>query len=185
MGYDEVIDPKTDAFASHRGSKKFAELAAWDFMQEHRPKATFELVTLCPPLVFGPMVHPRLGRGVESLIRVMRYCGSSRRGKMKAPLGPGVRFWVDVRDLARAHVTSKERAGNEIVEGIFRAGAISSPGQIDQKENTMAGSKNYGEGEVGVDGWTAERRLGVTPRGFQKCVADLLRQVVSMTEEDA
>lgn len=39
----------------HTGSKTFAERAAWDFIEKEKPN--FDLVTLCPPLVFGPVIH--------------------------------------------------------------------------------------------------------------------------------
>jgi hypothetical protein len=36
------------------GSKSFAEKAAWKFMEEKKPN--FILTTICPTLVFGPIV---------------------------------------------------------------------------------------------------------------------------------
>lgn len=40
----------------YRGSKKFGELAAWEFVDEEKSK--FDIATLCPPMTFGPVVHP-------------------------------------------------------------------------------------------------------------------------------
>jgi len=37
-------------------SKSFAEKAAWDFVKNEKPK--FELCTILPTLVFGPIVGP-------------------------------------------------------------------------------------------------------------------------------
>lgn len=38
---------------AYRASKTLAERAAWKFVQENKPK--WDLVTLCPPLVLGPV----------------------------------------------------------------------------------------------------------------------------------
>jgi nucleoside-diphosphate-sugar epimerase len=199
MSYAEAIDPKTDAFASHRGSKKFAELAAWDFMRDQRPQPSFELVTLCPPLIYGPMVHPRLGGEVKSLNSSNGLLWKFATGEMKVPPGPGVRFWVDVRDLATAHVeavrrsgvggrrfvvASVERARYETAGEIIREGERFGAGKVSEKE-TMDGSGDEGECEIDVDGWTAERELGIKYRSFRDSVGDLVGQVVRMRDEDA
>ena len=110
MSHAEAVDPKTDAFASHRGSKKFAEIAAQEFMNVHRPKPKFELVALCPPLIFGPMVHPRTKEGLESLNSSNELLWRFATREMNVPPGPGVRFWVDVRDLASAHIEAVKRS---------------------------------------------------------------------------
>lgn len=54
--YQESIDKSSTPVVAYRGSKKFAELAAWEFVKENEPG--FDLVTLCPPMTFGPPVHP-------------------------------------------------------------------------------------------------------------------------------
>lgn len=36
-------------------SKTFAEKAAWEFVEKEKPN--FTIATMCPPLVFGPIVH--------------------------------------------------------------------------------------------------------------------------------
>jgi len=38
---------------AYRASKTLAERAAWKFVEENKPK--WDLVTLCPPLVLGPI----------------------------------------------------------------------------------------------------------------------------------
>lgn len=39
----------------YRGLKKFAEQEAWEFVRNKNPG--FDLVTICPPMTFGPVVH--------------------------------------------------------------------------------------------------------------------------------
>ena len=47
LTYQEAADNNSSDVVAYRGSKKFAELAAWDFMEREKPG--FDLVTLCPP----------------------------------------------------------------------------------------------------------------------------------------
>ena len=42
-------------FMLSTASKTCAERAAWEFVEKQKPN--FDLVTLCPPLVFGPVIH--------------------------------------------------------------------------------------------------------------------------------
>jgi nucleoside-diphosphate-sugar epimerase len=60
--YEQSIDKHTSAVVAYRGSKKFADLEAWNYVQEHKP--SFDLVTLCPPMTF---VSSRLARSEDFL----------------------------------------------------------------------------------------------------------------------
>lgn len=48
---DEAL---VDTLAGYRGSKTFAERAAWEFVEREKPR--FSLTALNPPFVFGPVV---------------------------------------------------------------------------------------------------------------------------------
>ncbi len=47
LTYEEAADNGSSDVVAYRGSKKFAELAAWNFVQQEQPG--FDIVTLCPP----------------------------------------------------------------------------------------------------------------------------------------
>ena len=101
---DEALN--TDAATAYRGSKKFAEKAAWDFVEQEKPN--FTLTTLCPPLVLGPVVH--YFNDLSSINTSNELVRDLIQGKMKDGLPPTrVVIWVDVRDLARGHVRAIER----------------------------------------------------------------------------
>ncbi|KEF60510.1 dihydroflavonol-4-reductase [Exophiala aquamarina CBS 119918] len=92
---------------AYRGSK--AKKAAWDFVQEQKPG--FDLVTICPPVVYGPIAH-NVG-SVNALNtsnqRVLDFIqGKHREGDFPPT---GTLMWVDVRDLAAAHVRALEVGG--------------------------------------------------------------------------
>ncbi|ODV68227.1 NAD(P)-binding protein [Hyphopichia burtonii NRRL Y-1933] len=51
--WDEAL---VDSFAGYRGSKKFAEKAAWDYVKEN--KVNFKIKNINPSFVFGPQAFP-------------------------------------------------------------------------------------------------------------------------------
>ncbi|KAI9901929.1 hypothetical protein N3K66_003746 [Trichothecium roseum] len=92
-----------DAPSAYRASKTAAERAAWDFVTKEKP--AFDLVSLCPGMVFGPWLEgaePRTLKGVntsnEIVWDVLSAGGDARVPATRAPV------WVDVRDAAAAHV---------------------------------------------------------------------------------
>lgn len=98
--------------AGYRASKKFAEQAAWEFVEKEKPG--FSITTLCPPSVFGP-VNKHL-QSLESLNTSNERMRDMVAGKMKDKLAPtGTYIWIDVRDLADLHVLAmeKEEAANQ------------------------------------------------------------------------
>lgn len=94
---------QTDAIAL----QVLAEKAAWAFIEKEKP--TFDLVTINPTLVFGP-VAPHLTSGELSSLNTsnMRIL-DMLQGKMRDGITPtGFYTWVDVRDVALAHVRAME-----------------------------------------------------------------------------
>ena len=99
---EEAIQNPT---AGYRASKTFAEKAAWDFVEKEKPG--FTLATMCPPLVLGPIL-PYL-QSLDNLNTSNQRIASIITGKAKEELPPtGTFVWVDVRDLALAHVRAAE-----------------------------------------------------------------------------
>lgn len=45
----------TSPMDAYRASKTLAERAAWKFVEDNKP--TWDLATLCPPFVMGPVIH--------------------------------------------------------------------------------------------------------------------------------
>jgi nucleoside-diphosphate-sugar epimerase len=99
--WDEAL--KTDQhITGYRASKTFAEKAAWDFLDEKKPH--FDIITIQPPLVFGPYEHDvTLETLNESNSQIWRIISSGP----DAIVPPTAVFrWVDVRDVATAHVNA-------------------------------------------------------------------------------
>jgi nucleoside-diphosphate-sugar epimerase len=94
-----------DKMTTYRASKTFAERTAWDFVEEHKPG--FDLVTLCPPMVYGPIINVQ---NLSSINTSNERMWKFLNGEVKTiePMTTGHPLWVDVRDLASAHLSAYE-----------------------------------------------------------------------------
>lgn len=103
---NDWTNPDWKSLEAYAKSKTLAEKAAWDFVSELPQGKRFELVTINPSLVLGPVLHGTYGTSVEVIKRLL---------DKTSPLIPYVNFAIcDVRDVARAHVealTVPEAAG--------------------------------------------------------------------------
>lgn len=66
---------------AYRASKTLAEKAAWKFVEENKPK--WDLVTMCPPLVLGPVEQQvrwylSFGGCQTSSVKILPTCRSAR-----------------------------------------------------------------------------------------------------------
>ncbi|CAK5277912.1 unnamed protein product [Mycena citricolor] len=95
--------------AKYCASKTLAERAAWKFMKDH-PEAKFDLSVLNPPTVFGPDIQGVKSPADLNTSLQLMYNGLTN----PAALVDGAPY-VDVRDIALAHVRALEReaAGGE------------------------------------------------------------------------
>ncbi|RMZ75316.1 hypothetical protein DV737_g5347, partial [Chaetothyriales sp. CBS 132003] len=121
-------DPVTPEQAAQNGyygyfaSKTFAERAAWEMWKEAKAKGeiTWDLVTLCPPMIYGPPYHEvHKDKGVEGLNTSLKDLiiglqGQNPEFKPKVAT-PGLPAWVDVRDVAEAHHFGLDRGNAEEV----------------------------------------------------------------------
>jgi nucleoside-diphosphate-sugar epimerase len=84
----------------------FAEQAAWEFVEKEKPN--FDIATMNPPLVFGPVVHHL--ESLDDLNTSNHIVRDLIQGKiMQDDLPPtGSFLFTDVRDLALAHVRALE-----------------------------------------------------------------------------
>ncbi|XP_057978566.1 phenylacetaldehyde reductase-like isoform X2 [Malania oleifera] len=76
-------------------SKTLAEEAAWKFTKENK----IDMVTIHPGLVIGPLLQPILNASVEVMLSLIQ-------GVQTMPTE--IYRWVDVRDVANAHVQAFE-----------------------------------------------------------------------------
>jgi nucleoside-diphosphate-sugar epimerase len=98
---EEALD-NSSWVPGYRGSKTFAERAAWTFMDRERPD--FTLTTLTPPGIFGPMVkYP--GYPLDTI----NASNGIFARLLDGTVFPSPRYaWIDVKDAAIAHVMAIE-----------------------------------------------------------------------------
>lgn len=183
LTYETAISPDSNSVIAYRGSKKFAELAAWDFIKNEKPQ--FDLVTLCPPMVFGPIVHPV--PSLDQLNESNAQLWTVAAGVDPLP-GARVPAWIDARDLAEAHVQAlitPEAGGKRFIPAASEPFSYEYAADIMKEAFPWAKesvTSNYKSGvkptvEYGVDGETVARELGVKYRSFKETVVDLAGQI--------
>ncbi|MBC8038126.1 MAG: NAD-dependent epimerase/dehydratase family protein, partial [Rhizobiales bacterium] len=107
---DETVwtDPANKATDEYARSKTLAELAAWQFVRDHRGEST--LTTILPNMIQGPVIGRDPGASAEVVQRMLLG---------KVPAIPRIGFGiVDVRDLADIHVaalTHPAAAGQRLI----------------------------------------------------------------------
>jgi len=98
-------DAVTNPSNGYRASKTFAEMAAWAFERNEKPN--FTIATICPPLVLGPIVHYL--NSLDALNTSNQRVRNLITGQNKKEIpNTGTYLWIDVRDLALAHVKAAE-----------------------------------------------------------------------------
>lgn len=99
--YSQAADPAATPQDAYRGSKVFAEQAAWDFIKKETPQ--FDLVTLCPSMIFGPVAGKLAS--ADELNESNKMLWKVATGGPSGQLPPArFNFWIDVRDLAEIHI---------------------------------------------------------------------------------
>jgi len=154
---------------------------------------------ICPPLVFGPWVHPLGSSGLASLNDSNRRIRNIVRGEYRSSRLPKAftPLWVDVRDAALAHVEAALRLDSRASNGRY---APCSPekfdyylvGEIIREEFPEWAEEVLPPREeippfknISLDGTPAIRDLGVTYRSFRECIVDLVRQLREVVQREA
>ncbi|GJE86762.1 NAD dependent epimerase/dehydratase family protein [Phanerochaete sordida] len=165
-------------------SKTLAERAAWQFVAENKGAVGFDLVTICPPYVYGPFLHEV--KNPESLnTSALEFFNSVVKGdKTKEQLTTISGAWVDVRDVATAHVRAlqKEAAGGERI--ITSAGSwvwqdfVSVGHKLDA--SLPAGDESYDPSKARYmaffDNSKSKRVLDLEYHTLEECTEDSLAQ---------
>ncbi|KAL4791879.1 hypothetical protein BDV19DRAFT_400984 [Aspergillus venezuelensis] len=191
---NEVSPPLSDNSKTYRGSKTFAEKAAWKFV--NKGNCSFDLVSLNPPLVYGPVIHhlENQSQGLASLNtsnqRIRDFIEGKYRSKTLPPTGTFL--WVDVRDLAMTHVRALEvpEAGGK--RFFVTAGHCSNKRIVDAIRETRPDishllSQNpiddFPEDSCyGFDNSRAKEILGVQFRSLEKGIGDTAGSLLDLIE---
>ena len=174
-----------DGSMGYHASKTFAERAAWEMWRsaKNSGEIQWDLVTFCPPMIYGPPIQevdvsqgvPGLNTSLKGLVMGVQGQTPDFEPKVATPRLPA---WVDVRDVAEAHVKSLSLA-----QGISERFLLC--GGVDYLEDGISGLRKKGEeglGEpgakvdrskhFGIDRSKAEEILGLKFTPFEKTVED-------------
>ncbi|PSN66757.1 NAD(P)-binding protein [Corynespora cassiicola Philippines] len=185
-------EAKENPMSGYRASKTFAEKAAWDFVEKEKPG--FTVSTINPPMVFGPIIHNL--DSLENLNTSNQRILWAAQGKFKEEIpATGIHLWVDVRDVAEAHVLAFEKpeaAGKRFftVAGYFSNKEI---GQIIRKnfpqykdaptESTPGGDYPEGTPDKGLYSYNNKRTievLGLKYKTFDESIVDSIKSFQSV-----
>ncbi|KAM3520576.1 hypothetical protein NHJ13051_006783 [Beauveria bassiana] len=193
LTYADGVDAP-DAATAYRACKTAAERAAWRFVAADKKSRAaaggFDLVSLCPAMVFGPFLPKAKPRSIADVntsnLLVWAVAGAAAAAAAVPPTkGP---VWVDVRDVADAHVRALEvpEAGGRrflLAQGVYCNQELAD---VARKVLPPAYHARIPLGEPGareahthfrVDATETERVLGVSWRGLDDCLRDLVPQL--------
>ncbi|KAK4189831.1 hypothetical protein QBC35DRAFT_491885 [Podospora australis] len=176
---------------AYRASKTLAEKAAWEFVKDPANNAKFDLVTVNPPMVFGPVVHylsnlASINTSNERIVDAVQ-----GRWEKEIPSTGAALIWVDVRDVAAAHVKAGVELGDEVsgkrlfvvsswfsnseVAGVIRK---NFPEYADKLPETAKGGEFPPEGEVfRWDNEETSKVLGIDWIPLEKSIVDTVKSI--------
>ena len=168
---------------AYQASKTFAEKAAWEFVEKEKP--SFKLSTICPPLVLGPVVSYL--NNLESINTSNQRILDMMKGKCKEDLtATRVFIWVDVRDVALAHVKAiemPEAAGKRFfcTAGYFDNAKIAQVVK-DKFPEYASGLPEKPESDMpadifDIDNSRSKEVLGLKYRPFEDAIVDTVKSL--------
>ncbi|CAE6354736.1 unnamed protein product [Rhizoctonia solani] len=183
-----VKNPELAYFAS----KALAEKASWEFMEREKP--VFDLVTICPAMVYGPALQEV--RSLDSINATSLQLYQVFNGQNNELKGNGVWLWVDVRDVAEAHVAALEKpeAGGKrflLAEGNFNMEQVAK--YIWEHYHERAKAKGIPistpisgyppEGIYSADNSASKHILGIKYNKFEDTLKDKFAQFILLEKE--
>ncbi|KAK3502161.1 hypothetical protein B0T13DRAFT_508975 [Neurospora crassa] len=206
LNWDLAADPNAPGDTTYRASKKFAEQAAWEFVEENELR--WDLATINNTYTFGPL--PR-SLDVKNVGQFKVNTSNERiadclmgKWSQEIPRTAPVFTFVDVRDVAVAHVRAMTRpeAGGKrfyVVGGFFSnakiAGVIHELGRAKQQGREREVGKKGEEMELCqecvkfndfpknhwmFDNTRSKEVLGLEYRSLEESVADTVRSLREM-----
>ncbi|KAM6477668.1 hypothetical protein HDV62DRAFT_401426 [Trichoderma sp. SZMC 28011] len=171
-----------NAILAYLTSKSVSEKAAFDYVEKNKPK--FTISALCPPFIYGPLIHhvqnpKELNTSSNDIYRLFN--GSEQE------VPPTAFFsYVDVRDLAEAHVQAFEKPAAANQRYLIAASAYSYQQICDIiRAKFPELRETTPKGETGapippsyiVDTTKANTDLGVKYRSLENTIVDAVNSL--------
>lgn len=177
-----------DAGTAYCAGKTFAEKAAFDFVRTESPN--FEITTICPPMIYGPIANP-----VTTMSQLSLSCADIYRlidGTESDVPETDYSAFCDVRDVAKAHLLAFESPLAAGQRYLTSAGTFAYQDICDivrarfpaLRHKVPIGKPGTGVGEkcYAVDASKCSRELGMRFRGLEACVVDCVADLLRLEE---
>ncbi|KAJ5131635.1 hypothetical protein N7448_005793 [Penicillium atrosanguineum] len=184
LTYEDGVNASAVPIA-YRASKVVAERAAWDYVRDHPVK--YQLITLCPGMVFGKMIHPisslsQLNASNQIVWDVLNVGQDGAIPPTKAPV------WIDVEDLATASLKSLELSTNGHERFLLTQSSYDTQEIADiirgklPKSRAPVGSPGYriADTHYSCDSSKAQQVLGVEFKTLEESIIPLAQQLYDM-----
>ncbi|WVF72784.1 hypothetical protein IAT40_007602 [Kwoniella sp. CBS 6097] len=177
----EANGKDSDGYLAYQASKTLAERALWKFTDDKKP--TWDAVAINPPYVLGEVIHEvdkpeKLNTSVEFFWAWIT--GQKTEADLPSPFGN----WVNVKDVAEAHVRALEVAEASGQRFITGAGAFSGQDYVDILRKRYPELPNIPFGHPGINeeilketdifvGSKAEKVLGIRYTSLEETVVQM------------
>ncbi|KAL6412526.1 hypothetical protein AUP68_03729 [Ilyonectria robusta] len=180
-------------FYSYCSSKKEGELAIWEFVETEKP--SFGITVFLPPLIFGPPIQAikkPISKGINFSTDIFHSLWDGSNDEIPSTMFPS---YIDVRDLAEAHVRALTAPGarnKRLLIGGFpltnTAMAKSIKDQVNRGElpNTILDklAKESGEDKTTpvpkIEAGEATEVLGLTFRTMDQTTGDTVKRILEL-----
>ncbi|KZT55430.1 D-lactaldehyde dehydrogenase [Calocera cornea HHB12733] len=183
---DEVTKNKegAPAYLFYFAAKALAEKEAWLFYGLHKREIKWDLTTILPPYVFGPLIHETDVAQTNGKPQSFLYGNLMQERDAKA-LGNEGGAWIDVRDTATGHVRALQVAEASEERLIISAGTFFWQDVLDTVASVEPKIEGIPRGVPGVergsasgpDSSKANRILGLKYISLAESVADAIKTV--------
>ena len=187
--YEEAVSASDPVF-TYRASKKLAELEAWNWVRSpssvNAKGEKIDLVVFCPPFVYGPWVHP-----VDNLSSL----NTSIQAHRDMVLGITTKslavhrssHWVDVRDVALAHVEAvyirPDTSNKRFIVCSPEKSSFQQEAEIIKEafpewaQGLVIPPSGPPRAHITLDGSPLTRELGIKYTSLRECMIALAKQV--------
>ncbi|KAJ6016639.1 hypothetical protein N7451_000018 [Penicillium sp. IBT 35674x] len=185
LTYEDGVNASAVPIA-YRASKVVAERAAWDYVNNN--SVNYQLITLCPGMVFGKMIHPisSLSQLNASNQIVWQVLNAGKDGELPPTKAP---VWVDVEDLAETSrkVLIFPATGHQrflVTQSSYDTQEIADVIRTELPEShrvpTGQPGKRSADTHYSCDSSKTETMLGVKFRGLKESIVPLAHQLYDM-----
>ncbi|KAL1866154.1 hypothetical protein Plec18167_009153 [Paecilomyces lecythidis] len=193
MTYEQAAKKETPGVAAYCAAKTLAERSAWDFIKNEKPN--FDLVTLCPPMVYGPNINATsdISKLNTSSADVYQLMAPGKKPTDEIPPN-SLWSWVDVRDVALAHLRAYEVPEASNQRFFLCSGNFSYQMMCDilrekvpeVRDRVPIGKPGSGFGGVElykVDSSKAQKVLGIKFRQLDETITDAARSFLELEKK--